>query len=172
MRFLLGVIKIHKIKNQTSCLDQVTWSCKNEVFKKSCVKKIVSVDSRKCLRQLNQHSPMLYPFICKNSRSASKNSEEKNNGCAIFLEGLRDTVGQNVISLNLVEILSITITWLMFYPVLLKIQHYLFGRPESNTYTYISAEDPVHWSASVGFVNIAVQMHKLSFIICIFIPSW
>lgn len=66
------MIKVHKIINQTSCLYQVIWPCQNKVFQKSCVKKIISVYSRKCLRQLNQHSPMLNPFICKKSKSALK----------------------------------------------------------------------------------------------------
>lgn len=113
---------------------------------------------------------MLNPYIFKNSRSALKKPEVKNSGCAIFSEGLRDTVGQNVISLKLVEILSITITWVV--TVLMKIQHYLLDGPENSIYMYISAEDAVHWSASAEIVNIAVQMHKLNFIICIFSPSW
>lgn len=41
----------------------------------------------------------------------------KNSHCARYSEGLRDTGGQTRISLKLVGILSITLTWLVFYPV-------------------------------------------------------
>lgn len=94
----------------------------------------------------------------------------ENSGCAIISEGLRGTVGQNVISLKLVEILLTTITQLMFYPVLMKTQDYLLDGPENSIYMYISAEDAVQWSASPGIVNVVVQMHKLSFLICISFP--
>lgn len=60
----------------------------------------------------------------------------------------------------------------MFYPVLMKIQHYLLDGPENSTYMNISVDDVVLWSASAEIVDITVQMHKLSFIICIFIPPW
>lgn len=87
---------------------------------------------------------MLNPFIYKNSKSALKKTKMKNSVFAIFSEGLRDAVGQNVISLKLVEILSITVTRLVFYPVLMKIQHYLVDGPENSIYMCISAEDAVH----------------------------
>lgn len=120
------------------------------------------------MRQLNHHSPMLNPFTCKNSRSALiKHRSEKQWLCNIFRGPERYRRSKCNITEARRNFVN-TATWLMFYPVLMKIQHFLLDRPENSICMYISAEDAVHWSSSAEIVNIAVQMHKFSFIICIF----
>lgn len=49
-----------------------------------------------------------------------KKPQVKDNGCARFSESVRGTGSQNIISLKLMGTLSITLMWLLFYPVSYK----------------------------------------------------
>jgi len=74
----------------------------------------------------------------------------KNSGCARFSEGLRDSGGETIISLKLVGILSITSTWLVFYPACYKKVNFIYlkvQRTSDMSWDY-------HWQNPVPLISL------------------